>query len=100
MKLLRSTLSMLLTKEKEVRAVILNIDPITGDLIAQVNNERAIIAPQNITMYQFGDEDSQIKRLLGQAITPVLQPLTQMVELLSNLLLLLVQPQQLLQPPP
>ena len=44
MKLLRSTLSMLLTKEKEVRAVILNIDPITGDLIAQVNNERAIIA--------------------------------------------------------
>ena len=68
MKLLRSTLSMLLTKEKEVRAVILNIDPITGDLIAQVNNERAIIAPQNITMYQFGDEDSQIKRLLGTTI--------------------------------
>ena len=69
MKLLTSTFKMLLTKEKEVRAVILNIDPITGDLIAQVNNQRAIIAPKNISMYEaYGNEDSNVKRLLGSTI--------------------------------
>ena len=67
--LLRSTISMLLTKEKEVQAIVLNVDN-NGYLIAQVRNERAVravIAPEDISMYQ-KDENNQLRRLLGSTI--------------------------------
>lgn len=65
--LLRSKIGMLLTKEKEVQAIVLNVDN-RGYLIAQVKNERAIVAPEDITMYQNKDEDNQLRRLLGSTI--------------------------------
>lgn len=64
--LLRSTISMLLTKEKEVQAIVLNVDN-NGYLIAQFRNERAVIAPEDISMYQ-KDENNQLRKLLGSTI--------------------------------
>lgn len=68
MKLLTSMKTMLLTKEKEVQAIVLNIDN-RGYLVAQVKNERAIVAPEDITMYQNNkNEEIQLRRLLGSTI--------------------------------
>lgn len=79
--LLKSTLFRLLTNDKEVQsginnhfvgqevqAEVIEYDYVTGQLIAQVGNERALIAQEDISIYQTKDTDEEIHRLIGTTI--------------------------------
>ena len=60
----------LFTKDKEVQALVIGYDYVTGNLIAQLGTKRALLAPEDITIYQKKNVlDEEIHRLLGSKIT-------------------------------
>lgn len=70
--LLRSKQNLLLTKDDEVQALVLNYDFVTENLVAQVGNKRALIAPEEISVYQ-NTVDSDKHKLIGSTIKCIIK---------------------------
>lgn len=70
--LLRGKSSLLLTKEDEVQAKVLNYDFVTENLIAQIGNKRALIAPEEISVYR-NTLDSDKHKLIGSTINCIIE---------------------------
>lgn len=66
--LFKSKIEKLLTKDKEVQAIITGYDFVTNNLVAQVGNKRAYIAREDISIYQNKDTNEDIHKLLGSII--------------------------------
>ncbi len=69
--LLKSPFAGLLTKEKkEVQALVVGYDYSTGNVIAQVDEQRALIAPEDISIYQKNlNNKEEIHRILGTTVS-------------------------------
>ena len=67
--LLKSKLTLLLTKDKEVQALVVGYDYVTNNLVAQVNDKRALLAQEDISVYQNSkNTDDEIHKLIGSTI--------------------------------
>lgn len=67
--LLKSKLTLLLTKDKEVQALVVGYDYVTNNLVAQVNDKRALLAHEDISVYQNSkNTDDEIHKLIGSTI--------------------------------
>lgn len=67
--LLKSKISMLLTKDKEVQALVVGYDYVTNNLVAQVKDKRALLAREDISVYQNSkNADDEIHKLIGSTI--------------------------------
>lgn len=69
--LFKSIYNILLTKDKEVQAIITSYDFVNDCLVAQVGNRRAYIAPEDISIYQNKDTNEDIHKLLGSVINAI-----------------------------
>ena len=58
----------LLTKTKEVQALVIGYDYTTGNVLAQLGEKRALLAPEDISVYQKNTKD-KLENLLGSTIT-------------------------------
>lgn len=69
MKTLLKNMTMFLTKDKEVQALVVGYDYVTKNLVAQVENKRALLAQDDISIYQnTKNTDDEIHKLIGSTI--------------------------------
>ncbi len=68
MKTLLKNIKLFLTKE-EVQALIVSYDYVTNCLIAQVNDKRALLAREDISVYPLKNEEELIHSKIGSTLT-------------------------------
>ena len=68
MKTLLKNIKLFLTKE-EVQALIVSYDYVKNCLIAQVNNQRALLAREDISIYPLKNEEELIHSKIGSTLT-------------------------------